>query len=413
MEFPALKEAQGKLDAARKSLADVMAEAKTSSAGTYDMDAIKSVPGSKADKLAWIQARNEELTGLKADVEREKSVAQAAQFASEHTPQHKGSDEGAERKGGGSSLSLSEAFVKSAAFKNKGAKAHLDVDLKADFRRDAGWQPEATRSGLVTLIPMERAPSIADHIQSIPVSQVAYKYMEETTYTNTAAETAEGDEFHEAALGLTERSQTVEKITVWLPMTDEQLEDEPGAEAYVRARLDNMLRQRLDRQILQGSGAGSPTQLLGTVNKAGIQTRVFNTDSTLIDESYRLFTQIRTDGFAEPSVVFIQPVDWTSVALLKTADGQYIYSNPAGRVASVLWGVPVVQTMAAPAATLVTGDYASYAFLGVKRGVDVQVTNTHDDFFTHGKQAIRMDFRVVMVHIRPKAFGKLTGLPTP
>lgn len=411
MKFPALEEAQGKLDHARKALFTAMDEAKTSSPGVYDMDQIKSVSGSKSEKLAWIQAKNAELIDLKAEVEKQQAVKSAAEMASNYSPEQKGDGSEVEHKGSApSTKSLGELFTGSAAFKSKGARASFDVDLKTLFQRPAGWTPESTRSGLVTLKPMVPAPSVLDHLTSIPVSQAAYKYMEETTYTNAAAETAEGSAFGEAALALTERSQTVEKVTVWLPMTDEQLEDEPGARAYVEARLENMIRQRLDLQVLAGDG--STPNLLGTVNKSGIQTAAVSgsTGAHLIDDTYGLFTTIRTDGFAEPSVVFLRPTYWGKVALLKTADGQYIYSNPAAPVASVLWGVPVVQTMAAPSGTLVTGDYSNYAFFGVKRGIDVQVTNSHDTHFTSGKQAIRMDMRGVMVHVRPKAFGTLTGL---
>lgn len=409
MKFPALEEAQGKLDAARKELFTAMQEAKTSSAGVYDMDQIKSVPGSKSEKLAWVQAKNAELTELKAEVDKQAAVKAAAEFASGYDGGEQKGDNSGENKGGSANAgkSLGELFTDSVAFKNKGARASFDVDLKTLFQRTAGWAPESTRSGLVTLKPMVPAPSVIDHLVTIPVNQAAYKYMEETTYTNNAAEAAEGSTFGEAVLALTERSQTVEKIAVWLPMTDEQLEDEPGARAYVEARLENMIRQRLDLQLLAGDG--STPNLLGTVNKVGIQTRAQGAD-TLIDASYKLFTTIRTDGFAEPSVVFLRPTSWQDVALLKTADGIYIYSNPASGVPSVLWGVPVVQTMASPANTLVTGDYANYAFFGVKRGIDVQVTNSHSTDFINGKQAVRMDMRGVMVHVRPKAFGTVTGL---
>jgi HK97 family phage major capsid protein len=254
---------------------------------------------------------------------------------------------------------------------------------------------------------MVPAPSVTDHLVTIPVTQSGYKYMEETTYTNNAAEVSEGSTFGEAALALTERSQTVEKVAVWLPMTDEQLEDEPGARAYVEARLENMLRQRIDLQVLAGDG--NTPNLLGTVNKVGIQTQALGAD-TLLDASYKLFTTIRTDGFAEPSVAFLRAASWQPVMLLKTADGQYIYGNPASGGPSTLWGVPVVQTQAAPSGKLVTGDYANYAFLGVKRGIDVQVTNSHNTDFINGKQAVRVDTRLVMVHIRPKAFGVVTGV---
>jgi len=406
MKFPALEEAQGKLDAARKALFAVMDEAKTSSPGTYDMDKVKSISGDKNEKLAWIQAKNAELTELKKEVDRQQALASAANSMEEYG--QKGDNSEVEHKGSGpSTKSLGELFTGSAAFKSKGSRASLDVDLKTLFQRPAGWTPESTRSGLVTLKPMVPAPSVIDHLPTIPVSQAAYKYMEETTYTNAAAETSEGATFGEAALALTERSQTVEKITVWLPMTDEQLEDEPGARAYVEARLENMIRQRLDVQLLAGDG--STPNLLGTVNKVGIQTQAKGADS-LIDASYKLFTSIRTDGFAEPNVAFVRPTYWQEVALLKTADGVYIYSNPASGVPSVLWGVPVVQTMAAPSGVLVAGDYANYGFFGVKRGIDVQVTNSHSTDFINGKQAIRMDMRGVMVHVRPKAFGTVTGL---
>lgn len=408
MEFPALKEAQGKLDAARKSLRDVFTEA----GPEMDMDKVKSVAGDRNAKVDYIRTKNEEIDGLKAEVDRLKVVQRAAEESkafesgSEGT---RGSDEGAGE--GREEKSLGELFTDSVAYKSKGQSAHLDVGLKTLFQTGrfsgAGWSPEIVRSGLVTLKPMVPAPSVTDHLVTIPVSQAGYKYMEETTYTNNAAEVAEGNTFGEAVLALTERSQIVEKVAVWIPVTDEQLEDVEGARAYVEARLQNMLRQRLDTQVLQGDG--NTPNLLGTVNKVGINTRALGAD-TLLDASYKLFTTIRTVGFAEPSVCFLQASSWQPVMLLKTADGQYIYGNPAAGGPSTLWGVPVVQTQAAVSGTMVTGDYANYAFLGVKRGLDLQITNAHNDFFITGKQAIRVDTRVTMVHIRPTAFGTLTGV---
>lgn len=406
--FPALKEATDKLNAKRAELFGVMKEAQSTGKG-YDMDAIKSVSGSKDDKLAYIRTANEEIAGLKSEVDKLGAVSAAAEGLKGYEPDAKGGDNGGDNGSEGVKTlsSIGEMFVKSMAFKNKGEKSTLDVELKTLFQRTAGWTPEATRSGLVTLKPMVAAPSVVDHLVTLPVNQTAYKYMEETTYTNNAAELSEGSTFGEAVLALTERSQTVEKVAVWLPMTDEQLEDEAGARAYVEARLENMIRQRLDLQVLVGDG--NTPNLLGSTSKAGIQTQALGAD-TLLDASYKLFTTIRTDGFAEPSVAFVKPNNWQSVALLKTADGIYIYGNPTSGAPSVLWGVPVVQTMAAPATKLVTGDYANYAFLGIKRGLDVQVTNSHSTDFINGKQAVRMDMRCVMVHVRPKAFGVVTGL---
>ena len=187
MKFPALEEAQGKLDHARKALATAMGEAKTSSPGVYDMDQIKSVSGDKSEKLAWIQAKNSELTELKAEVDRQNAVKVAAESASSYEGGEVKGDNSHEEKGS-QRKGVAELFTKSKAFTEKGQRATLDVDLKTLFERSAGWEPESTRSGLVTLKPMVPAPSVFDHLVSMPVTQAAYKYMEETTYTNSASE---------------------------------------------------------------------------------------------------------------------------------------------------------------------------------------------------------------------------------
>lgn len=405
-EFPALKAALAELDAARKSLRDVFAEA----GPDYDMSKVKSLSGETAEKLAWIRAKNEEIGDLKKRVDDLKAVANAAddlKAFDKDGARERGSGPGTDGVQG--PVDIGRLFVKSAVFKGRvrGEVSSLPVDLKTLFQTTAGWAPESVRSGLVALSPQRMAPYVVNFIPNVPLGQPLYKFMEETTYTNAAAETAEGTAFPEAALALTERSRNVEKVSVWLPVTDEQLEDEPGAEAYVRQRLTLMIQQRLDLQVLAGNGA-SPN-LLGTENVVGINTQALGVDTTL-DAIYKLFTTIRETAFAEPSVLFIRPSKWQVVQLLKTADGMYIWGNPSQGGPMTVWGVPVGLTTAVNATKAVTGDYPTHSLLGIRRGIDVQITNTHGTHFTEGKQAIRADMRAVMVHIRPGAFGQVTGL---
>ena len=73
-----------------------------------------------------------------------------------------------------------------------------------------------------------------------------------------------------------------------------------------------------------------------------------------------------------------------------------------------IWGIPVTETMAHPQhGTAIMGDYRTHSFFATKRGIDMQISNSHGTYFVEGKQAIRMDMRGAMVHIRPKAFGDL------
>jgi HK97 family phage major capsid protein len=414
MTFPALKHAQGELDQKRNELAAIFREA----GPEMDMDKVKSLSGDSAAKVAEIRNRNEEINDLKDKVDGYKGLAAAAANVKDvEDASEKGADEHDEKGRGTKDRQpddLGQAFIKSRAFKGfqigqgQGPVAHLDVDLKTLMTTTAnGWPPESVRSGVVTMFPTRPAPDVVDFIPQIPTKQAAYKYMEETTFTNSAAETAEAGTFPESALTLTERSQTVRKIPTFIPVTDEQLEDEEGAEAYVRARLVLMLRQRIDLQVLGGDG--NAPNILGTESVSGIQTQALGTDP-IPDAVFKLFRKIRDDGYAEPSVLFIRASKWEGVRLMRTADGIYIWGSPAEAGPERMWGVPVKQTNAVTSTKAIAGDYPTHSLLAVRRGVDIQISNSHGTYFIEGKQAIRADVRVAMVHLRPKAFGAVTGL---
>lgn len=420
IEFPALKEAQGELDAKRKSLRDIMAEA----GPTYDMSLVKSITGDTAAKVDAIRSLNEEIVEKKGKVDELLIVARAAAEAKQsEDAEQKGLGEGGDGAGQGperkeyGTKSLGEMFVGSQALKGyargsgNGPQAHLDLDvgkfLKADFLTSAGWEPESVRTGRVVDFATRPAPRVVDFLPQTTTTQAAVVYMEETTFTNTAAETDEAAAYPEATLELTERTNTVRKLAVYLPVSDEQFEDEPRAQQYVNNRLPFMLRQRLDLQILGGNG--TPPNLTGTENVSGIQTQALGADP-VTDAIYKAMRKIRDTGFAEPSVVFIRPDKWEAVRLMKTADGMYIWGHPSIPGPTTIWGVPVVETTAVSATKAIIGDYANFSELAVRRGIDIQVSNSHSDFFAKGKLAIRADMRAALIHYRPSAFAAVTGL---
>lgn len=415
VEFPALKEAQERLDAKRKSLADIFAEA----GQDYDMSKVKSVQGDTAAKVAHIGALNDEIAGCKKKVDELLVVARAAAAAKEHgeggsEPDARKRAEGREQRErkDGRRKSFGEMFVGSQAFKGFtrgsgiGPQAQMDVDLKALLDTGA-WEPETTRTGRIEAFPTRPAPHIADLIPQTTTNQISVVYMEETVFNNTAAETGEGDQFPEAQLKLEEKSSPVRKIPIYLPVTDELFEDEPRAESYVNNRLPFMLRQRLDLQILRGNGTAP--NLTGTENVAGILSQAKD-DDPAVDAIYKALRRIRDTGFAEPSAIFLTPANWEPIRLMRTADGVYIWGHPSMPGPATLWGVPVTETTAAPATKALVGDYQNFAEIAVRRGIDVQVSNSHDDFFIRGKLAIRADLRVALIHYRPSAFAEVTGL---
>jgi HK97 family phage major capsid protein len=290
---------------------------------------------------------------------------------------------------------------------NKNTPVDIDIDLKTLFQTSAGWAPESLREPRVIDYAV-RALMVTDFIPSIPTSQAAVKYMEETTFTNNAAEAAEGAAVGEAALKLSERSQTVEKVGTFIPITEEQLEDVPAAQAYINNRLGYMVLARLDSQVLNGDG--STPNLKGTLNIGGsLQTQAKGSDPTP-DAFYKGMVLVRTVGFAQPSVIFINPNDWQDIRLLRTADGIYIFGSPNDAGPERLWGVPVVQTTAVVEDTGILGDYANYSALYMRRGIEIEMSSGYSDYFVKGKFAMKATMRCAMVHYRTSAFCTITGI---
>lgn len=414
MNFPALTEAEGRLKAKQESLAGIFAEA----GADMDMSKVKSLSGDSAAKVAEIRKMNEELDDLGKQVDGLKAVAKAAERTKQFQEQaEKGSEpdagkarDGARERDEQSRKSLGDLFVESQAFKGKrgniGPEAHLNLELKTLFETTAGWAPETTRTGRVVDYAT-RPIQVTDLIPQTTTSQAAVVYMEETTFTNSAAEAAEGAAYGESALALTEKSSTVRKIATFLPVTDEQLEDEQMARGYINNRLPFMLRQRLDGQILTGNGTAP--NLRGVLNVAGIQTQAKGTDP-VPDAVYKAIVLVRVTGRAMPGAVVFNPTDWQDVRLLRTADGIYIWGNPSDAGPERIWGLQVVQSDALTLNTALVGDFANYSELAVRRGIDVQVSNSHSTYFVEGKQAVRADLRAAFTIYRPTAFCTVTGV---
>lgn len=405
MAFAKLDEVDAKLAAKSKALHDVMAEA----GKDLDLSQVKSVSGGKDAVLAYIRTSNEELDALG----KERDDLLVVQKAADRTKDagEKGSPSGErDREYGtkGSTKSLGEHFLASAAYKGRKqhAEATLDVELKTLFERSTGWTPETTRTGRVVDI-VTRPLQLTDLVPLGSTKQTSVVYMEETTLTNAAAETAEAGAYPEAALALTEKSSPVQKISVFLPVTDEQLEDEDGASGYIDRRLRFMIAQRLDGQLAVGNGTAP--NLRGFLNVVGIQTQAKGAD-TGPDAIFKALTKVRVVGRAIPGAVAMHSTDWQNIRLLRTADGIYIWGSPSEDVVPRIWGQPVAQNEVLTAGTALVGDYQNFSELSVRRGIDVQVSNSHSDYFVNGKQAVRADFRAALVVYRPTAFSTVTGL---
>jgi HK97 family phage major capsid protein len=402
-------EAQKALDEKRGEIRAFIDKHKTAE-GAWDMS---------AEDLAEFHKRNDELEQLGKDYDQagelkrvdDKLKEAEEKRIAERRPIFPAGDTktmGGERKTFGQRI-VEHADYKAGVKAARGTVGPVmefpDVDLKTLFARTAGWDPEVTRTGQIVYYATEM-PSVVDLLPQTETGQQSVAWMEETTYTNAAAEKAEGVAYPEAALALTEQTMPVRKIAVYIPTTDEQLEDEPRVRGYLDNRLTFMLKQRLDSQLVAGTGVAP--NLTGVLAASGIQTQAKGTDPSF-DAIYKAITKVRVTGQAIANVVLLHPNDWQDIRLTRTQDGLYILGNPADQGPQRLFGLTVAISTNETENTGVVGDFQNYSELAVRRGVDVQIGYQNDDF-TKGLKTIRADVRVAAIWYRGTAFCKVTGL---
>ena len=408
------KQLQEKQIAISKVITDVWEEAGPDS----DFSNVKSLgEGDTNAKLEKLKTITAELSDYHADLKEWESISKSRQLAEESVG-FKGGQPGRESPGGtkGAQKSIAEQFVKSVAYLEKGKESMLDIELKSIMQTGAGWAPESMRQPGVTLYPL-RSLKVMDVFPTFTTDRDTIKFMEETTHTNNAAEIAEETNaasptaFGEAAIAMTERSVPVEKIAVWIPVTDEQLSDIANIGAWIESRLRYMVQNRLDVQLVAGNG--TTPNLRGVLNATNVQSQALGTDP-VPDAFFKAMTKVRGTtagtGFAEPSAILIHPNDWEGIRLARTADGIYIFGNPTESGPERLWGIPVVVSSAETENTGIVGDFANFAELHVRNGVEIKVTDSHGSLFISGVQAVRATMRCAAVYRRGSAFCKVTGI---
>jgi HK97 family phage major capsid protein len=384
------------------------------------MSKVTEIEGDTGANVDASRSHNEEITEKTKDVERlvdairaqEESERRKERDDDEATIRHPGGKGGAKEQP--QTKTLGELFVESRQYTEAKDKSNIqidlpDVEMKTLMTTSAGWAPETTR-GPRLVDYVTRPVQVTDTIPSTTTNQVAIKYMEETTFTNAAAEVAEGGTKPEAALALTERSDPVQKIAVWIPVTDEQLEDVSQVQGYITNRLTFMVRQRLDTQILVGNGT-SPN-LSGLLDRSGIQTQD-GTGDPIPDAMYKAMTKVRLTGAGNgggiANVMYMNPLDWQEVRLLKTVDGVYIWGAPSDIGPARMWGLTVVEAEGLTQGTGIVAD-STYLELAVKKGVTLKSTDSHSDYFIKNQQVILAEMRVALVVYRPAVIVQVTNL---
>lgn len=404
-----LVEKRNELNDLRKKMAKINTEAKDGN--DFDFSKATDLTGDKAERLdqyrknlARMDDLGKEVQAL-ADAERgTKESYEEQEIKSMIHPQ-----------GQQEAKSLGQRFVDSESFKafKKGqikfgqvSADFPDIGLKT-ITTSAGWAPPTIRTGEVVMYPTE-ATRFFDFLPEATTGAAAVTYMEETTRTqDAAAETEATGAYNESAYALTERSVTVQNIAHFVTVTDQQVEDVPQMQDLIDTELRLGLREVLDTYAITGSGI-APIPL-GILYKSGIGTQVADGDQ-LPDAVYKAMVKVQAVGKADPNFVLVNPYDWQTVRLQRTDDGVYIWGNPSTIGPETLWGLPVIRSTRITKGNAVTGDAARFGKYFERRGVLVEMTDSHDTNFIYGIKCIRATVRGCFRWSRAAAFCQVTGI---
>jgi len=233
------------------------------------------------------------------------------------------------------------------------------------------------------------------------------EFYEETTFTNAAAETAEGSAAPESALDFTLRTFPVQEISTFIPVTRRSLSDNLGLQSYVEGRLGHMINLRRSGQLLTGNG--TTPNLRGILNTSGIQTQAKGSDPTP-DAVYKAMVLARTTGDAEPTGSIFHAQDWQDIRLLRTIDGIYIWGSPSEAGPDRIWGLGARISNSITQNTGLVGGFRPYAQVFRRQGATIEISTEHSTFFTERKAAVLIYERLALAVYRPAAFVQITGI---
>lgn len=372
-----------------------------------------------------IRARNDELTALGKELDGLKELAsieeknrkaleddnKSAGGPSWNLGGRKNPAQPGEQKSIGQLLVESKAFTEMNKAGSHGPATEVDYDWesKAIERKtldETAFLPQAIRLPLIVPGVLAR-PVVADLMPQGTTDQFAIPYMEETTTTNGAAAKTENDADPESVIEFTPKTAAVIEISTYLALSKRLLEDVPALRSYVDGRGSAFVALAEEDELL--SGNGSDPHMRGLLNVVGVQTQAKGSDPTP-DAIYKAMTLIQTGSEYAPNGIVMHPNDWQAIRLMRTTDGVYIWGNPSEAGPERIWSLPVIKTTKMTENTGLVGAFNLAAQIFRRRGLTLEISDSHSDFFIRSKLALRITERLAMPVYRPAAFCKVTGI---
>lgn len=320
--------------------------------------------------------------------------------------------------------SLGEHFVTSTEDHRSEVKGNRFAVAAPEFKAPntiSGWTagvPVLTDYDRTIVHAKRDRPVIADLLGSGSISGNAISYFVEGALTGDVGTVAEGATKPELSFANpTAVVDALKKLAGWTKFTDELIEDADFLKTEIDVRMLYRLAMVEETQLLNGDGTGQ--NILGLLNRSGVQTETAATDADEADAVFRAMTKVATATDLTADGIVINPADYQSFRLNKDGNGQYFgggyfsgqYGNGGVPEQPPLWGLRTIVTPAIAAGTVLVGAFSQGATVYRKGGVRVDATNTDQNDFINNLVTLRVEERIALAVRYPSAFVKVTMAP--
>ena len=248
--------------------------------------------------------------------------------------------------------------------------------------------------------------TIRDVLTARPTASAVVDFVKVSSPLSIASPAAEASTRAENAIQFTSSSERIKTIATWLPATRQILDDLTELNGFIMSSLPFYVALEEELQLLAGDGTGE--NLHGLL----VQASSFNTSLlsaargwNKVDIVGRAIQQITSAKEIQPTFVVLHPNDWYDIRLTKDNYGRYILGDPQSMVRPNILGLFAVSTTSIAPGTFLVGSGDPVAAEIRDRGdLQLEISNSHSDFFTRGQVAIRCERRLALVVKRGGSF---------
>ena len=255
--------------------------------------------------------------------------------------------------------------------------------------------------------PLQQRLFVSDLLTWGTCDSNSVEYVRETGFTNNADVVAENpaDPKPESDIKFELDSEKITTIAHWIRASKQVLMNVSMLQSFIDSRMMYGVKLKRESQILNGSGVGLNMNGINTQARTYVNPGATVKNETLIDRLRLALLQAELAEYPVDGMV-LNPIDWASIELTKTADNAYLFASALALAGPVLWNRPVVSTPSMQHKNFLVGAFGLGAQAWDREAANITISNQDRDNFVKNMVTVLCEEQVGLTVYRPEAFIK-------